>query len=415
VSATPPAVVVFCPQNPIPPSSGYHHRMLSVIDAVVAAGASVTVAGTEAARPRWTDDAARALVDRGVERVEVHRPNRVGRLVRRAARSLADRPARQGMRRPEMALLRWWLWRLALRRRADVVIGSYALWQRALPTRLRRHVTVLDAIDVVSLNRAMWERLEPLLPAPGDPVDAAAPAIDEHLFDGLALAADPEELAAFDRCDVTIAISEPEAAAIAAGTNRTRVVTVPMSLPVVDLQNSWDGPAVFTTGPNPFNVQGVLWFVARVLPAVLAGAPDFRLVVTGHAGRWVDDVAGVEAVPFVDDLSSLYASARLSIAPLLGCTGQQVKVVESLAHGVPVVATEVAAAASPIVDGATGLVARSPQDFAAAVVALWNDAPLRAAMGAAARARARSDGAATAMEAELARLLRRDPAPPSRA
>jgi hypothetical protein len=400
-------VVVFCPQNPIPPRSGYHHRILSVVDAALGAGASVVVAGTDEARPAWTPEAERALLSRGVGRVVVRSPGLAGKLVRRASRAVLPRPDHQGLRAPEMAVVRWWLRWVSLRARASVVVGSYALWQRTLPTRCVHHVTVLDAIDVVSRNRAMWDRLEPLLPEPGAVIAADHPAIDPHLFDDVLADAAGHELAAFDRCDVTIAISPDEAAVIAAGTRRTRVTTLPMTLPAVEVENTWAGPALFTSGPNPFNVQGLLWFATCVLPDVLARAPDFRLLATGPAGAWVEGVPGIETVAFVDDLGACYATARMSLAPLLGCTGQQVKIVESLAHGVPVVATTVAARSSPLEHGVNGLVAADAVEFAQGVVALWDDPETRREMGVAARAGVAADHAGAAMRAELAALLAR--------
>jgi glycosyltransferase involved in cell wall biosynthesis len=94
----------------------------------------------------------------------------------------------------------------------------------------------------------------------------------------------------------------------------------------------------------------------------------------------------VELIDFVPDLSELFGSARFLVCPILGKTGQQIKIIEAMAHGVPVIATRVAAEGGPLRDGVNGLVARNANEFAEHVIRLWNDAELRQRLGRAARA-----------------------------
>ena len=54
-----------------------------------------------------------------------------------------------------------------------------------------------------------------------------------------------------------------------------------------------------------------------------------------------DPVRPAESVTlrgFVNDLDPLLASARFAICPVFGGTGQQIKIVEAIARGLPVVA-----------------------------------------------------------------------------
>ena len=87
-------------------------------------------------------------------------------------------------------------------------------------------------------------------------------------------------------------------------------------------------------------------------------APDF--VVTGQ----VPDVG-----PYLD-------RCRLTVAPLRYGAGVKGKVLLSMAHGVPVVASSIAVEGIPVAHGCDALVADDPAGFAAAVAALYRDGAL---------------------------------------
>jgi glycosyltransferase involved in cell wall biosynthesis len=86
----------------------------------------------------------------------------------------------------------------------------------------------------------------------------------------------------------------------------------------------------------------------------------------------------VSVVGFVDDLVPHLRAATVAVAPMQAGAGQQLKVLEAMASGAPVVATPVAAA--PLEAGPDDglLVAGTAEAFAEAVVALIRD-PSRAA------------------------------------
>ena len=66
-------------------------------------------------------------------------------------------------------------------------------------------------------------------------------------------------------------------------------------------------------------------------------------------------------------------------------TGQQIKIVEAMAHGVPVVALRDSAERSPLQHGISGLVANNADEFGDYTIRLWNDADLCRKLGDAAR------------------------------
>ena len=74
------------------------------------------------------------------------------------------------------------------------------------------------------------------------------------------------------------------------------------------------------------------------------------------------------------------------IAPLLSGSGTRFKILEAWAAGRAVVSTTLGAEGLARVDGEHLLLADDPDDFADAVLRLWNDPPLRARLGEAGRA-----------------------------
>ena len=130
---------------------------------------------------------------------------------------------------------------------------------------------------------------------------------------------------------------------------------------------------------HPPNTDAVTWFVTQVLPLIHQELPELRLAVVGaEPPRSIMDLAGpqVEVLGYVPDLHPLLASCRLSVAPLRFGAGVKGKVNQSLAHGLPVVATSLAVEGMYLVDGESVLIADESETFARAVARLYRDQAL---------------------------------------
>ena len=264
---------------------------------------------------------------------------------------------------------------------------NYALWDGLVRHgRWRGIRRAIDAIDTVTLNMRMWHCLAAELPqTPIDPAMVPESVVDPDFFSKLDLRADAAEFRLYDRYTTTIAITAHEKAAFERATSRTTVVHIPMTQQVKHVANTYAGRPLFATGPNPFNIQGYLFFVKRVLPRVLERQEDFSLDVTGSCCESVTAVPGIALSGYVPDLSSVYEQAPFAICPVFGLTGQQVKIVEAMAHGVPVIALKAAADRSPIEHEVNGLVAHDASEFAEYVLRLWADRALCRRFGQAAK------------------------------
>jgi sugar transferase (PEP-CTERM/EpsH1 system associated) len=91
------------------------------------------------------------------------------------------------------------------------------------------------------------------------------------------------------------------------------------------------------------NVDGVIWFVERVWPAVRAAVPDATFTVVGARPRrsivQLAKLPGIRVTGEVADVRPFLWDAAVSVAPLMTARGIQNKVLEALAAGLPVVTT----------------------------------------------------------------------------
>jgi glycosyltransferase involved in cell wall biosynthesis len=78
----------------------------------------------------------------------------------------------------------------------------------------------------------------------------------------------------------------------------------------------------------------------------------------------------IERAGFLHELRDAYAGARCALVPLLQGGGTPLKFVEALAYGVPVLATQRAAAGLAVRDGEHCLLAADAPAFAEAMVRL---------------------------------------------
>ena len=139
----------------------------------------------------------------------------------------------------------------------------------------------------------------------------------------------------------------------------------------------------------------------------------FALHVVGANAALEADARGaalrVVAHGYISDaaLRALYARVKVAVAPLTSGAGVKGKVSQAMLLGVPVVATPVAAEGMALQDGVDALLASTPEDFAAQILAAHRDCALWARVAAAARSHAAARFGVGAAAREIARTLGR--------
>ena len=139
------------------------------------------------------------------------------------------------------------------------------------------------------------------------------------------------------------------------------------------------------------NQQGMFEFCARVWPSLRARRPGLRLAIVGAdpspAVRRLADLPGVTVTGSVPDVRPWLRRAALTVAPLNIARGTQNKILEAMALGVPVVASELASKGIDAVPGEHLLSARTPADYVAAIDRVLDDPAERMRLACAGRER----------------------------
>ncbi|MFN2371782.1 MAG: glycosyltransferase family 4 protein [Candidatus Krumholzibacteriia bacterium] len=186
--------------------------------------------------------------------------------------------------------------------------------------------------------------------------------------------------------DTTLCVT-PEDHDLYAAMGGRNLRTVPLGIDTEAVQAVWapaaDEPethlfvASFSHRPNRLAAE---LLVTRIWPLVRTARPRARLLLAGRgsqeflAGLPAAAVGpGVTALGFVEDLVALYRSAAVVVAPLPEGGGIKIKILEALAHGVPVVTTPVGAEGITAAADGAAVIAPPDERFAAALVAALED------------------------------------------
>lgn len=124
------------------------------------------------------------------------------------------------------------------------------------------------------------------------------------------------------------------------------------------------------------NESGIFEFLTQQWPRVRQELPDATLRIIGkHATERIKQAA-LQAGPsvilqgFVASLDAYFADATALIVPLRFGSGVKLKVLDSLARGVPLVSTPIGVEGISVVNGVHGFIVSRLEDFPAAMVAL---------------------------------------------
>lgn len=271
----------------------------------------------------------------------------------------------------------------------------YAPFAGRAPVWLRQHGHRFDTV-MVSRHYVARELL-PLLRKYAPQAQIVFDSVDLHYLRetrGAELAQDPAlmrsalatrklELDVIAQADATFVVSDIERALLAKDAPSARVEllsnlhrTARRGRPFGERRD-----LVFVGGfRHPPNVDAVLWFADEVLPRVREKRPDVRFHCIGnHAPEPVLALARREGVlvhGHVPDIDPYMDGVRIGLAPLRYGAGVKGKINLSMAHGQPVVATPCAVEGMHLRDGRDVLVAESAEDYAAAVLRLYDDEAL---------------------------------------
>jgi O-antigen biosynthesis protein len=191
------------------------------------------------------------------------------------------------------------------------------------------------------------------------------------------------ELRAVADADVTLVVSDSERALLHEAMPQARVELLSnlhrVASPGLSFEASRD--LLFVGGfAHPPNVDAVRWFVETVFDRIRARHPEIVFHCIGADPP--PQIAALAARPgvivhgHVPDLDPYLDGCRVSVAPLRFGAGVKGKINQSMARGLPVVATTCAVEAMHLQDGVDVLIGDDAESFASAVLRLYDDAAL---------------------------------------
>ncbi|MGI4746754.1 MAG: glycosyltransferase family 4 protein [Janthinobacterium lividum] len=181
--------------------------------------------------------------------------------------------------------------------------------------------------------------------------------------------------------DVTIAVTLQEKDAVLALAPTAVVKVLPnifdvstRPLPDLDQRRGIFFIGSFLHLPNGDSIH---WFVDRIWPLIRAQEPDVELCIAGSG--MPDDILafgerpGIQALGYISEVPPLLDRHRVFVAPLRYGAGMKGKVGQSMANGLPVVATHIGAEGTGLVHGRHILIADEESAFANEVLQLLRD------------------------------------------
>ena len=127
------------------------------------------------------------------------------------------------------------------------------------------------------------------------------------------------------------------------------------------------------------NIDAIKYFVNEIMPILRSKEKGITLYVVGSnptqeiINLGSDDV---KILGFVEDLSPLLNLVKASIAPLQYGAGIKGKVGTSMASGIPVIATSIAAEGMDVIDDLNIMIADDPREFAEKITLIYKNEDL---------------------------------------
>jgi polysaccharide biosynthesis protein PslH len=146
--------------------------------------------------------------------------------------------------------------------------------------------------------------------------------------------------------------------------------------PIPMMENRKNVLIVGTLDYEP-NVDAILYFNESIFPLLLDKASDATLTIVGrNPGPEIESLADDRSIRIaanVPDVRRYYQEAAVSAVPLRSGGGTRIKILESMALGVPVVSTSIGCEGLEAIDGDHILIADRPADFAQKIYDVISD------------------------------------------
>lgn len=191
------------------------------------------------------------------------------------------------------------------------------------------------------------------------------------------------ELEVARRSNLVAAVSQTDAEWFSRECPEVPTVVIPVGVETIDfsklIRMKRTHPTIGFLGSLEWgpNIEGVVWFVQNVAPLIIKALPNVEIRIAGRspAPEIVALHNGINV--FIDgpvkSSTDFLTSIDVAVSPILSGSGVRVKILEGLAHAMPMVTTPSGAEGLPVTEGENIIIADNADSFAEGCIRLLND------------------------------------------
>lgn len=225
--------------------------------------------------------------------------------------------------------------------------AEYVMWQRLSEIEanpLKRFLLRFESNRIQAAERKYSKRADLVLAAPNDIEALVAIGVERN------------------KCSVTYHLGDDSM----------------LDVPATSFQETEKALLFVGTLTWEANIDGLLWFLRFVWPALKSREPEIHFYIVGKNPdkRLLDAAAGDAAITFtgfVDDLEPYHRKARVFVIPLRFGSGIKVKLLHALYRGIPVVTTPIGVEGLNAVSAEHLYLTNDVSEQVAHIVHLFND------------------------------------------
>ncbi|MEL4897864.1 glycosyltransferase family 4 protein [Crocosphaera sp. Alani8] len=129
------------------------------------------------------------------------------------------------------------------------------------------------------------------------------------------------------------------------------------------------------------NIDAVNYFVTQILPLVWHEQPQLKFCIAGsHPNQSILELNNhpyIEVIANPEDMNQVGQTSFMTVVPMRIGGGTRIKILHSMAMGLPVISTTLGAEGLNVVDGIHILLRDKPTEFAQAILQISSDSDLR--------------------------------------
>lgn len=133
---------------------------------------------------------------------------------------------------------------------------------------------------------------------------------------------------------------------------------------------------MFLSGNNQFNIKGIKWFIADILPLIYRSYPDTKLIIGGKIcsclNEYKDD-SHIDLQGLIDDANAFFLQGDVAINPTFLGTGLKIKTFESMAFDKVVIVHPHSSIGIYKKDSAPLFSSDNPSEWLDFICRIWDD------------------------------------------